>query len=69
MHVNWVANCARRKVNRLTQPEFSKQRDIIAQALRQIDAGTGKPTVETFDKMAGETGVIDNVLIVSFKEL
>lgn len=35
-----------------TQPEFAKHRGISVQALRQIESGTGNPTVETLNKIA-----------------
>lgn len=43
---------AMRKISRLTQPEFAKHRGISVQALRQIEGGTGNPTVETLNKIA-----------------
>lgn len=46
-----------RQVSRLTQPEFAAHRGISAQALRQIEGGTGNPTVETLNKVAGIFGL------------
>ena len=43
---------AMRKTSQLTQPEFAKHRGISVQALRQIESGTGNPTVETLNKIA-----------------
>jgi len=43
---------AMRKMSQLTQPEFAKHRGISVQALRQIESGTGNPTVETLNKIA-----------------
>ena len=43
---------AMRKISQLTQPEFAKHRGISVQALRQIESGTGNPTVETLNKIA-----------------
>ncbi len=54
-----IAEAARtmRKISRLTQPEFAKHRRISVQALRQIEAGTGNPTVETLNKIADIFGL------------
>ena len=46
-----------RKISRLTQPEFAKHRGISVQALRQIESGTGNPTVETLNKVAAIFGL------------
>ncbi len=43
---------AMRKMSQLTQPEFAKHRGISVQALRQIESGTGNPTLETLNKIA-----------------
>ena len=43
---------AMRKMSQLTQPEFANHRGISVQALRQIESGTGNPTVETLNKIA-----------------
>jgi DNA-binding XRE family transcriptional regulator len=48
---------AMRKMSRLTQPEFAKHRGISVQALRQIESGTGNPTVETLNKVAAVFGL------------
>jgi transcriptional regulator with XRE-family HTH domain len=45
------------KRSRLTQPEFTKHRGIGAQALRQIENGSGNPTIETLDKVAAIFGL------------
>ena len=39
------AVAAMRKISRLTQPEFAAHRGISVQALRQIENGTGNPTL------------------------
>lgn len=46
-----------RKLSRLTQPEFAKHRGISVQALRQIEAGQGNPTVETLNKIVSVFGL------------
>lgn len=51
------AVAAMRKISRLTQPEFAKHRGISVQALRQIETGTGNPTVETLNKVAAIFGL------------
>ena len=45
------------KLSRMTQPEFAKHRGISVQALRQIQAGKGNPTVDTLDKIAAVFGL------------
>ncbi len=51
------AVAAMRKISRLTQPEFAKHRGISVQALRQIENGSGNPTVETLGKIASIFGL------------
>ena len=46
-----------RKMSRLTQTEFSKHRGISVQSLKQIEAGTANPTVETLEKIASIFGL------------
>lgn len=46
-----------RRISRLTQPEFARNRGISVQALRQIEAGTGNPTVATLNKIADVFGL------------
>ena len=48
---------AMRKMGKLTQPEYAKLRGISVQSLRQIEAGTGNPTVETLNKVASLFGL------------
>lgn len=48
---------AMRKISRLTQPEFAAHRGISVQALRQIESGTGNPTVETLNKISSIFGL------------
>ena len=40
-----------RRISRLTQPEFAKHRGISLGALKQIEAGTGNPTIDTLEKI------------------
>ncbi|MBP8162192.1 MAG: helix-turn-helix transcriptional regulator [Propionivibrio sp.] len=42
---------AMRRISRLTQPEFAKHRGISLGALKQIEAGTGNPTIDTLEKI------------------
>ena len=51
------AVAAMRKISRLTQPEFAKHRGISVQALKQIEAGTANPTVNTLQKIADIFGL------------
>ena len=51
------AVAAMRKISRLTQPEFAAHRGISVQALRQIESGTGNPTVETLNKVCAIFGL------------
>jgi|OpeIllAssembly_1097287.scaffolds.fasta_scaffold1037309_2 DNA-binding XRE family transcriptional regulator len=46
-----------RRISRLTQPEFASNRGVSVQALRQIEAGTGNPTVATLNKIASVFGL------------
>ena len=46
-----------RKISRLTQPEFAAHRGISAQALRQIENGTGNPTIATLNKISAIFGL------------
>jgi DNA-binding XRE family transcriptional regulator len=46
-----------RRISHLTQPEFAKHRGISVQALKQIEQGTGNPTVQTLDKVASVFGL------------
>jgi DNA-binding XRE family transcriptional regulator len=46
-----------RKISRLTQVEFAKHRGISVQSLKQIEAGTANPTVETLQKIADIFGL------------
>lgn len=46
-----------RRISRLTQPEFATHRGISVQALRQIEADTGNPTVATLNKIASVFGL------------
>lgn len=41
-----------RRISRLTQPEFARHRGISLGALKQIEAGTGSPKIETLNKIA-----------------
>ncbi len=51
------AIAAMRKISRLTQPEFAAHRGISVQALRQIETGTGNPTLATLNKISGIFGL------------
>jgi DNA-binding XRE family transcriptional regulator len=42
---------AMRRISRLTQAEFAKHRNISLHTLKQIEAGTGNPTVDTLNKI------------------
>jgi DNA-binding XRE family transcriptional regulator len=46
-----------RHLSGLTQPQFARHRGISVQALRQIESGTGNPTVRTLDAIAGVFGL------------
>lgn len=46
-----------RRISKLTQPEFATHRGLSVQALRQIEADRGNPTVETLDKIASIFGL------------
>jgi transcriptional regulator with XRE-family HTH domain len=46
-----------RHLSGLTQPQFARHRGISVQALRQIESGTGNPTVKTLDAIAGVFGL------------
>ena len=48
---------AMRKISRLTQAEFAKHRGISVQSLKQIEAGTANPTVETLQKISDIFGL------------
>lgn len=48
---------AMRKISRLTQAEFAKHRDISLQSLKQIEAGSANPTVDTLQKIADIFGL------------
>jgi transcriptional regulator with XRE-family HTH domain len=48
---------AMRKISRLTQAEFAKHRGISVQSLKQIEAGTANPTVETLQKISAIFGL------------
>ena len=48
---------AMRKISRLTQAEFAKHRGISVQSLKQIEAGTANPTVDTLQKIADIFGL------------
>ena len=48
---------AMRKISRLTQAEFAKHRGISLQSLKQIEAGTANPTVDTLRKIADVFGL------------
>jgi len=54
---------AMRRISRLTQPEFAKNRGISLGALKQIEAGQGNPKIETLTKIgaifAVEVGFIN----------
>lgn len=45
------------RISGLTQPEFAQHRGVSVQALRQIVAGKGNPTVETLNKIAAVFGL------------
>ena len=45
------------RISGLTQPEFAKHRGVSVQALRQVMAGRGNPTVETLNKIASVFGL------------
>lgn len=40
-----------RRISRLTQPEFAKHRGISLGTLKQIEAGTGNPKMETLNQI------------------
>ncbi len=46
-----------RKISRLTQPEFAKNRGISLGTLRKIESGEGCPTVETLNKIGAIFGL------------
>ena len=46
-----------RKISRLTQIEFATHRGISVQSLKQIEAGTANPTVETLQKISDIFGL------------
>lgn len=48
---------AMRKISRLTQAEFAKHRGVSVQSLKQIEAGTANPTVDTLQKISGIFGL------------
>lgn len=48
---------AMRRASLLTQPEFAKHRGISLAALRQIERGTGNPTVASLNKIASIFGL------------
>ena len=45
------------RLSGLTQPEFARHRGVSVQALRQVIAGKGNPTVETLNKIAAVFGL------------
>ncbi len=51
------AALAMRKISRLTQAEFAKHRGISVQSLKQIEAGTANPTVDTLEKISAIFGL------------
>ena len=48
---------AMRRRSRLTQPEFARHRGVSLATLRQIEAGTGNPSVETLNKIGSVFGL------------
>jgi|SRR5659263_64330 len=48
---------AMRKISRLTQAEFAKHRGVSVQSLKQIEAGTANPTVDTLQKISSIFGL------------
>lgn len=46
-----------RRLSRLTQPEFARHRGVSLPTLRQIEAGTGNPSVETLNKICSIFGL------------
>ena len=48
---------AMRKISRLTQIEFATHRGMSVQSLKQIEAGTANPTVETLQKISDIFGL------------
>lgn len=46
-----------RRISKLTQPEFARHRGISVQALRQIEADKGNPTIDTLNKVASIFGL------------
>jgi len=48
---------AMRKISRLTQAEFAKHRGVSVQSLKQIEAGTANPTVDTLKKISSIFGL------------
>ena len=48
---------AMRKISGLTQAEFARHRGVSLPSLRQIERGTGNPTVETLNKLAAVYGL------------
>jgi len=46
-----------RKISRLTQLEFATHRGISVQSLKQIEAGTANPTVDTLQKISDIFGL------------
>lgn len=48
---------AMRKISRLTQIEFAQHRGISVQSLKQIEAGTANPTVDTLEKISDIFGL------------
>jgi DNA-binding XRE family transcriptional regulator len=46
-----------RGLSHMTQPEFASHRGISVQALKQIEYGTGNPTVETLNKVVSVFGL------------
>lgn len=46
-----------RKISRLTQAEFAGHRGISVQSLKQIEAGTANPTVDTLEKISDIFGL------------
>lgn len=46
-----------RRISRLTQPEFAKHRGISLGALKQIEAGTSNPKIDTLNQIAAIFGI------------
>lgn len=46
-----------RRISGLNQIEFAKHRGVSVNALRQLEAGTGNPTIETLNKVVSVFGL------------